>query len=96
MYARLQSRCSASADALTVAAFLDRAGDRFGDGRAINGDGLSHRVNSCCVAIGYSGWGVSVKAVPYAAQCCELTSGFGGIATAGRPTKFMLGRKSRL
>jgi hypothetical protein len=37
-----------------------------------------------------------VKAVSYAAQCCELTSGFGGIATAGRPTKFMLGRKSRL
>ena len=26
--------------------------DRLGDGRAINGDGLSHRVRSCCVAVG--------------------------------------------
>jgi hypothetical protein len=31
-----------------------RSGDsRLGDGRAINGDGgLSHRVRSCCVAVG--------------------------------------------
>jgi hypothetical protein len=45
MYGRLQSRCSASADALTVAGFLDRGRDsRPGDGRAINGDSFSHRV----------------------------------------------------
>jgi hypothetical protein len=40
-----------------------RSRDRLGDGRAINGDGLGHRVRSCCVAPGYSDCSVSVKAV---------------------------------
>jgi hypothetical protein len=44
-------------------AFWFASRDRRGDGRAINGDGLSHRVRSCCVAVGYSDRGVSVKAV---------------------------------
>jgi hypothetical protein len=46
MYVRLQSRCTANADVLTVARPL-------GDGRTINGNGLRHRVGSCCVAAGY-------------------------------------------
>jgi hypothetical protein len=33
---------------------------------------------SRCVAAGYSNCSVSVKAVSSAAQCCELTSAFGG------------------
>src|SRR4029077_21028393 len=41
-----------------------RSRDRLGDGRAINGAGLSHRVRSCCVAVGYSDCSVSVKAAP--------------------------------
>ena len=44
-----------------------RSRDRLVDGRAINGDGLSHRVRSCCVAVGYSDCSVSVKAVSTAA-----------------------------
>jgi len=56
MQDRLQSRCSANADALTVAA-LSGSRSRFGDGRAINGAGLSHSVHSCSLAGGLASYG---------------------------------------
>ena len=40
---------------------------RLGDGRAVNGDGRSHRVRSCSDPVGYSDCSVSVKAVSTAA-----------------------------
>jgi hypothetical protein len=50
-------------DALTVAGLADSRGDRLGNGRTINGDGLSHRIRSCCIAVRYSDCSVSVNGV---------------------------------
>jgi hypothetical protein len=47
MYARLQSRCNANADALTVAGLSVTGGRSTGSG-IVGG--------SCCVAVGYSDW----------------------------------------
>src|SRR6478672_2156729 len=44
-----------------------RSRDGLGDGRAINGDGLSHPVRSCCITVGYSDCSVSVRVASTAA-----------------------------